>query len=182
MLEGGPCRPLAGTLLSSRFSGASSETRSPFLQKCVPGPRDHQILHHHNRKRPLPSSQLNDHPDEAPRKYRHDVASSHLCLENTETTASLLTNNDIFSLSILPGTVSTLSVCGLMVAIVFLSAGHLEAVAGLTFAATHRCGQSRRKWSHSPHHEHSVAPRAGRVLVIRYQFQVVQPSAAQEDS
>ncbi|KRX12744.1 hypothetical protein T07_2610 [Trichinella nelsoni] len=99
----------------------------------------------------------------APRNFRHEVALSHTCLEITETTAPLSTNNEICKFSILPGTASTLPVCGLIVAIV-LSAGRLEVVAGITLAATRRCGQSRRKWPCSPHRKHSVALRAGRLL------------------
>ncbi|KRZ82401.1 hypothetical protein T08_14631 [Trichinella sp. T8] len=127
---------------------------------CAQDARDHQLLHHHNRERPLPSPQvqLNDpQPKVAifrpspsciglagPRNFRHEVALSHTCLGITETTAPLSTNNEISMFSILPGTVSTLPVCGLMVAVV-LSAGRLEVVAGITLAATRRCGQSRRK-------------------------------------
>ncbi|KRX54284.1 hypothetical protein T09_15186 [Trichinella sp. T9] len=81
----------------------------------------------------------------------------------TETTAPLSTNNDISKFSILPGTVSTLPVCGLMIAIV-LSAGRLRVVAGITLAATRRCGQSRIKWPCSLHRKHFVALRAGRLL------------------
>ncbi|KRX79221.1 hypothetical protein T06_12689 [Trichinella sp. T6] len=81
----------------------------------------------------------------------------------TETTAPLSTNNDISKFSILPGTVSTLPVCGLMIAIL-LSAGRLRVIAGITLAATRRCGQSRMKWPCPPHRKHSVALRAGRLL------------------
>ncbi|KRZ81772.1 hypothetical protein T08_13535 [Trichinella sp. T8] len=91
------------------------------------------------------------------------MALSNTCLEMTETNAPLSTNNEISMFSILPGTVSTLPVCGLMVAIV-LSAGCLEVVAGITLAATRRCGQSRRKWPCSPHRKHTVALLAGRLL------------------
>ncbi|KRZ69408.1 hypothetical protein T10_9274 [Trichinella papuae] len=58
-----------------------------------------------------------------------------------------------------------LPVCGLMVAIVLLSTGHLEAIPGITLSATRRCAQFRRKWPCLPHQKHSVALRAGRLLV-----------------